>query len=159
MMASLADEVHHILSDAYPENSAAFAANNTALQSQLGMIDSDIKAMLRSVQTGPFITMHHVTAYLENAYGVSAIGTILPHAEGQLSAGRLRDLQEEAKAQDVSCLFYEPEFSRDIAIQLAQDLGIKAVLLDPLGTSLEEGASVNDYWQQMKISLRDCFTS
>ena len=159
LMASVAEEITDELSDHYPEKSAVFEANNEALQRQLAMIDGDIKTLLSQLQTGPFITMHHVTAYLEDAYNLNSIGTILPHAEGQLSAGRLRELQDEAKKQGVSCLFYEPEFSRDIANQLAQDLGVEAVLLDPLGSTLAPGADVADYWQLMKTSLKDCFTS
>ena len=159
MMASVAEEVTHILADHYPENSAVFEANNEALQSQLQMIDAEMKAELARLQTGPFITMHHVTAYLEAAYDLSSIGAILPHAEGQLSAGRLRDLQEDAREQGIACLFYEPEFSRDIATQLASDLGVKAILLDPLGSTLGQDADIADYWQLTKTSLRDCFTS
>ena len=159
VMALVADEVAHILSARYPEQQSSFEANSIALQAELATIDDDIKTMLAAVQTGPFITMHHVTAYLEDAYNLSSVGAILPHAEGQISAGHLRALEQKAREQNVACLFYEPEFSQKIATQLAQDLEVKAVLLDPLGSQLGEGADISDYWQQMKQSLEACFTS
>ena len=158
-MALVAGEVAHILAARYPEQQSSFEANSIALQAELATIDDDIKTMLAAVQTGPFITMHHVTAYLEDAYNLSSVGAILPHAEGQISAGHLRALEQKAREQNVACLFYEPEFSQKIATQLAQDLEVKAVLLDPLGSQLGEGADISDYWQQMKQSLEACFTS
>ena len=159
VMALVADEVAHILSARYPEQQSSFEANSIALQVEIATIDDDIKTMLAAVQTGPFITMHHVTAYLEDAYNLSSVGAILLHAEGQISAGHLRALEQKAREQNVACLFYEPEFSQKIATQLAQDLEVKAVLLDPLGSQLGEGADISDYWQQMKQSLEACFTS
>ena len=159
VMALVADEVAHILSARYPEQQSSFEANSIALQAELATIDDNIKTMLAAVQTGPFITMHHVTAYLEDAYNLSSVGAILLHAEGQISAGHLRALEQKAREQNVACLFYEPEFSQKIATQLAQDLEVKAVLLDPLGSQLGEGADISDYWQQMKQSLEACFTS
>ena len=159
VMALVADEVAHILSDRYPEQQSSFEANSIALQAELATIDDDIKTLLAAVQTGPFITMHHVTAYLEDAYNLSSVGAILPHAEGQISAGHLRALEQKAREQNVACLFYEPEFSQKIATQLAQDLEVNAVLLDPLGSQLGEEADIGDYWQQVKQSLEGCFTS
>ena len=147
------------LSERFPEQKAVFAKNSADLQNELMQIDEAMKEMLTGLNSAPFITMHHVTAYLEDAYNLDSIGAILPHAEGQLSAGHLRDLQDKVADAKAACLFYEPEFSQDIAIQLADDLKIEAVLLDPLGATLSDKATIADYWQQLKSSLQSCFSS
>ena len=158
-MVAITKELEAELTERFPENQAVFAKNSADLQNELTQIDDDIKETLARLKTAPFITMHHVTAYLEDAYNLTSIGAVLPHAEGQISAGHLRDLQDKAADAQAACIFYEPEFSRDVAIQLASDLKIKAVLLDPLGATLADKAMVADYWQQMKSSLQSCFSS
>ena len=158
-MVAITKELETELSQRFPEKQDVFAKNSAELQNELTQIDRGMKAMLAERETAPFITMHHVTAYLEDAYNLTSIGAVLPHAEGQLSAGHLRDLQDKAAKAKAACLFYEPEFSQDIAIQLANDLEIEAVLLDPLGATLSSEATITDYWQQMKSSLQSCFSS
>ena len=158
-MVAITKELEAELSERFPEQKAVFAENSADLQNELMHIDEAMKEMLAGLNSAPFITMHHVTAYLEDAYNLDSIGAILPHAEGQLSAGHLRDLQDKAADAKAACLFYEPEFSQDIAIQLADDLKIEAVLLDPLGATLSDKATIADYWQQLKSSLQSCFSS
>ena len=158
-MVAITKELEAELSERFPEQKAVFAKNSADLQNELMQIDEAMKEMLAGLNSAPFITMHHVTAYLEDAYNLDSIGAILPHAEGQLSAGHLRDLQDKAADAKAACLFYEPEFSQDIAIQLADDLKIEAVLLDPLGATLSDKATIADYWQQLKSSLQSCFSS
>lgn len=158
-MVAITKELEAELTERFPEKQAVLAKNSADLQNELTQIDEDMKEMLAGLKTAPFITMHHVTAYLEDAYNLSSIGAVLPHAEGQISAGHLRDLQDKAADAQAACVFYEPEFSRDVAIQLASDLKIKAVLLDPLGATLADKAMIADYWQQMKSSLQSCFSS
>ena len=158
-MVAITKELEAELSERFPEQKAVFAKNRADLQNELMQIDEAMKEMLAGLNSAPFITMHHVTAYLEDAYNLDSIGAILPHAEGQLSAGHLRDLQDKAADAKAACLFYEPEFSQDIAIQLADDLKIEAVLLDPLGATLSDKATIADYWQQLKSSLQSCFSS
>jgi len=158
-MVAITKELEAELSERFPEQKAVFAKNSADLQNELMHIDEAMKEMLAGLNSAPFITMHHVTAYLEDAYNLDSIGAILPHAEGQLSAGHLRDLQDKAADAKAACLFYEPEFSQDIAIQLADDLKIEAVLLDPLGATLSDKATIADYWQQLKSSLQSCFSS
>ena len=158
-MLAITKELEAELTESFPEKQAVLAKNSADLQNELTQIDKAMKEMLAELTIAPFITMHHVTAYLEDAYNLTSIGAVLPHAEGQLSAGYLRDLQDEAAEAKAACLFYEPEFSQDIAIQLANDLKIEAILLDPLGATLASEATITDYWQQMKSSLQDCFSS
>ena len=158
-MVAITKELEAELSERFPEQKAVFAENSADLQNELMHIDEAMKEMLAGLNSAPFITMHHVTAYLEDAYNLDSIGAILPHAEGQLSAGHLRDLQDKVADAKAACLFYEPEFSQDIAIQLADDLKIEAVLLDPLGATLSDKATIADYWQQLKSSLQSCFSS
>ena len=158
-MLAITKELEAELTERFPEKQAVLAKNSADLQNELTQIDKAMKEMLAELTIAPFITMHHVTAYLEDAYNLTSIGAVLPHAEGQLSAGYLRNLQDEAAEAKAACLFYEPEFSQDIAIQLANDLKIEAILLDPLGATLASEATITDYWQQMKSSLQDCFSS
>ena len=71
---------------------------------------------------------------------------------GEPSAARVKQLQEEAKADGVTTVFYETLVSDKTAKTLAQDAGLKTDVLDPL-EGITDKSKGGDYIEVMRSNL------
>ena len=158
-MVDIAEVIYQTLLARLPEQETQLAENYQQLLSALDEADIALNALFREGQSYHFIAMHDNTLYLEESYPLEASGFILTHDHGKPSAGMLRDLQTQAKADDVACVFTEPQVNDKLAREVATDLELELVSLDPLGASLDENSQVSDYWALVVNNMKDCFTS
>ena len=158
-MVDIAEVIYQTLVARLPEQETQLAGNYQQLLSALDEADIALNALFKEGQSYHFIAMHDNTLYLEESYPLEASGFILTHDHGKPSAGMLRDLQTQAKADDVACVFTEPQVNDKLAREVATDLELELVSLDPLGASLDENSQVSDYWALVVNNMKDCFTS
>jgi len=158
-MVDIAEVIYQTLVARLPEQETQLAENYQQLLSALDEADIALNALFKEGQSYHFIAMHDNTLYLEESYPLEASGFILTHDHGKPSAGMLRDLQTHAKADDVACVFTEPQVNDKLAREVATDLNLQLVSLDPLGASLDENSQVSDFWALVVKNMKDCFTS
>ena len=158
-MVDIAEVIYQTLLARLPEQETQLADNYQQLLSALDEADMALNALFEEGQSYHFIAMHDNTLYLEESYPIEASGFILTHDHGRPSAGMLRDLQRHAKEDDVACVLTEPQVNDKLAREVATDLELQLVTLDPLGASLDENSQVSDYWALVVKSMKDCFTS
>ena len=156
VMAEAGKVIADRLSEASPSHSAIFQQNYQKLAVDLDKITQELKADFRDAPMAPFIAFHDATRYFEAEFGVTAAGVILIHVDEKPSAKALRDLHHLAEETALSCVFFEPEYSQKQARQIASDIGLKAVLLDPLGSQLPDEASLEDYYKAVQASFENC---
>ena len=158
-MVDIAEVIYETLLARLPEQETQLADNYQQLLSALDEADMALNALFEEGKSYHFIAMHDNTLYLEERYPLEVSGFILTHDHGKPSAGMLRDLQTHAKTDDVACVFTEPQVNDKLAREVAADLELQLVSLDPLGASLDENSQVSDYWALVVKSMKDCFTS
>ncbi|CAM5438726.1 High-affinity zinc uptake system protein ZnuA OS=Streptomyces tendae OX=1932 GN=GUR47_09880 PE=3 SV=1 [Streptomyces tendae] len=130
--AEIAEGVAQAFEKADPDHAADYRENAEALAKKLGGLDTAFKNGLAKTDTKVFFTNHAAFGYLAERYGLTqeAINGLDPESEP--SPARIKELQQEARADGVTTVFYETLVSDKTAKTLAKDAGLKTDVLDPL---------------------------
>lgn len=139
-----------------PERAERYQANLKALEARLKALDSDLRAKLSTVAKKPFIVFHDAYAYLENRYGLNAVGSVRVAPERAPGAKRLHELRSKIQTGGAVCLFSEPQYPDRLLASVTEGLSVRTGRLDPLGSALPEG---KDQYFGMMRGLADSLTS
>jgi zinc transport system substrate-binding protein len=113
-----------------PENADTYQSNAAAFQDELMQLDTEIRDSLAQVQGKSFIVYHPAMGYFASDYGLNMIAL---EEEGKEAApGRLEEVIDQAKKENIKVIFYQAEMDSKQARTLAQELGGKAELIAPL---------------------------
>ncbi|MEW2446390.1 zinc ABC transporter substrate-binding protein [Streptomyces parvulus] len=151
--AEIAEGVAKSFEKADPDHADAYRANADALAEKLGDLDTAFKDGLANTDTKVFFTNHAAFGYLAERYGLTqeAINGLDPESEP--SPARIKELQEEARADGVTTVFYETLVSDKTARTLAKDAGLKTDVLDPL-EGITDKSKGDDYVGVMEANLK-----
>ncbi|MEV0171714.1 zinc ABC transporter substrate-binding protein [Streptomyces sp. NPDC050803] len=151
--AQVAEGVGKAFEKADPDNAADYKKNTADLVKKLGDLNTQFEDGLKNTETKVFFTNHAAFSYLAERYGLTmeAISGLDPESEP--SAARMKELQEEAKADGVTTVFYETLVSDKTAKTLADDAGLKTDVLDPL-EGITDKSRGDDYFQVMESNLK-----
>lgn len=151
-VATIAAAVATQLSTIDPEHAADYAANAKALQADLTTLDESFTTGLASCERTKFITSHTAFGYLAKRYGLDQIGISGLSPEAEPSPSRIAEVQGEAKEHGVTTIFYETLVSPAVAQSMADDLGLKTDVLDPI-EGITDASKGQDYLAIMKANL------
>jgi zinc transport system substrate-binding protein len=150
-MARIAEHVRDALTEARPAEAAAFAANTTKLLADLDALDAGIKADLTGCRIQPFVTSHAAFGYLAERYGLTQVGIRGLEPDVEPSAARLAEVQAIVRDKHVTTIFFEALVSPVVSQSVANDLGLKTDVLDPLeGITADSRGS--DYLEVMRAN-------
>ncbi|MFD0270987.1 metal ABC transporter substrate-binding protein [Streptomyces sp. NPDC127106] len=152
--AEVAKGVGAALEKADPEHAADYRKNTDELVGKLTALDTEFKDGLKNTASRTFITAHAAFGYLAERYGLDQEGISGVDPESEPSPARMKELQELAKKENVSTVFFETLASDKTAKTLARDTGLKTDVLDPLEgiTDTSQGA---DYFEVMRSNLKN----
>lgn len=107
----------------YADGAAAFAAEMTALDIELG-------ERLAGLAGRRFLVFHPSWGYFARAYGLEQVAI---EADGKEPGARaLAALIASARAEGVRAVFVQAQFSRALADRVAAEIGAEVVVADPL---------------------------
>ncbi|MFJ4562655.1 metal ABC transporter substrate-binding protein [Streptomyces caelestis] len=151
--AEVAEGVGKAFEKADPDHAADYKKNTAALVKKLNDLNGEFENGLKDTKTKVFFTNHAAFGYLAERYGLTqeAISGLDPESEP--SAARVRELQQEAKADGVTTVFYETLVSDKTAKTLAKDAKLKTDVLDPL-EGITDKSRGDDYFQVMEANLK-----
>ncbi|MFD8414372.1 metal ABC transporter substrate-binding protein [Streptomyces sp. NPDC059650] len=152
--AEVAKGVGAALEKADPDHAADYRKNTDELVGKLTALDAEFKNGLQNTASRTFITTHAAFGYLAERYGLDQEGISGVDPESEPSPARMKELQELAKKENVSTVFFETLASDKTAKSLATDTGLKTDVLDPLEgiTDQSQGA---DYFEVMRSNLKN----
>ncbi|MFD3697605.1 metal ABC transporter substrate-binding protein [Streptomyces sp. NPDC058646] len=152
--AEIAQGVGKAFEKADPEHAADYKKNADQLVGLLNGLDTEFKEGLKDTGTKTFITTHAAFGHLAGRYGLEQEGIAGVDPESEPSPARMKELQEVAKKDNVSTVFFETLASDKTAKTLAADTGLKTDVLDPLEgiTDTSQGA---DYFEVMRSNLKN----
>jgi len=119
-----------------PENTVRYQRNLQKLLSRVSQLSLKIDADLQGNRQ-PFITYHDAYQYFEAEHALNQVDSISFDEEAGISLKHLRHIEASIKNNAIRCLLYQPP-KPDIVDTLAEQTGIKAFALDPLGLDLED---------------------
>jgi zinc transport system substrate-binding protein len=136
-------------SEVSPENSSIFETNLAKFVAELETLDQKFLTGLASCERDLIVTSHAAFGYLADAYSLTqeAIAGLSPESEP--TPKRLNEIGKEAKADGTTTIFFETLASPKVAQTLADDLNIKAAVLDPI-EGISEGQT---YFSIMESNL------
>lgn len=123
-----------------PENAERYRKNAVNGQVELLGLTAEIGAILRPVQSHPFVTFHDAFQYFEVQFGLRNVGFVTLSDATNASPARVAALRERLAAQDVQCAFGEPGVDMGILQGIDAGNGLTTAVLDPLGRDLPIGA-------------------
>jgi len=137
-------------------NGATFERNRDVLIARIDALDAAIAAQVEPVRDRSFIVFHDAYQYFERHYGLNAAGSITLDPALSPGARRVQELRGRLQADDVACLFTEPQFRPALAETLVAGTTTRLGELDPVGSNIEPGP---DAWFTLMQNLADNLTT
>ena len=122
--------IRDFLSSEDPQNSNYYEANAQEYIAELQRIDTDLKKQFSTIENKGFFCYHPAFGYFADDYD------LIMHpleAEGKdATAKRLAELVDLAKKESIKVIFYQAEIDSSQTLSFANEIGGKALKLDPL---------------------------
>ncbi|WP_173084193.1 metal ABC transporter substrate-binding protein [Phytohabitans rumicis] len=150
-LATIGDKVAERLGQADPDRAADYTARAATLRSELETLDKEYAEGLKTCQRREIVTSHSAFGYLAERYNLEQIGITGLTPEAEPSPQRLAEVAEEAKEHKATTIFFETLVSPKVADTIAQEVGAKTAVLDPI-EGLQAG-STDDYFSVMRKNL------
>jgi zinc transport system substrate-binding protein len=117
-----------------PQNADFYMSNAKAYISSLRKLDEDIKKEVDAFSRKNFVAFHSAFQYFAKRYGLNQAATIEEFPGKEPSPRYIAGVIQTIRDLGVTAIFSEPQFSPKIVDVIANDLGIKVRILDPVET-------------------------
>jgi zinc transport system substrate-binding protein len=155
-LAAVGQAVADELAAVDPEHADEYAAGAQRLGQQLDELDQEFADGLAACQGATLVTSHAAFGYLADRYSLEQVGISELDPEVEPSPARLREIGDIVEERGVTTLFSETLVSPKVTETLADDLGVRTAVLDPLeGLSEEATAAGDDYASVMRANLAE----
>ncbi|RIY33450.1 hypothetical protein CKF54_02820 [Psittacicella hinzii] len=127
------------LIEIYPDKKETILSNLADFNQQLTLTNKELQELLTPNKMSNFYVYHDAYTYFETAYNFQSKnrGAIYFNVNVDPSVKVINELNNKAKEDNVKVIFTEPQFNQGIANKLAQSIGAKLGVLDPLGVDLK----------------------
>jgi zinc transport system substrate-binding protein len=136
--------------DADPAHREQYEANYKDYVAQLAALDQEIKQHARQWRLRDYVSFHPAFSYFAQRYGLNDVGTIETSPGREPTPRHLQDLVTAIRHYGIKVVFAEPQLNPRVAEVIAQEAGVKVLMLDPMGGRPPYG---DDYLQLMRYNL------
>lgn len=119
-----------------PQNAEVYSQNAKNYTSELKELDSYISTSLQDLRTDKFITFHSAFGYFADDYSLSQCA--LEEHGKETTAKRFAEVVDLAKEENIRVIFYQAEGSKKQAQSFSEEIGGRAVMLEPLSPDYTE---------------------
>lgn len=132
----MAESMAAVLKEEDAANAAVYEKNLQAVTAALAALDAELKAALTPFKSQTFLVYHPAFGYFANAYGLrqEAVET----GGKSPSPKQLRTLISKAKKETARVIFVQPQFDRKNAETVANAIGGRVAVLDPMAENVPE---------------------
>jgi zinc transport system substrate-binding protein len=148
----LLPRLRDFLASLVPSQADSVRARASAVADSLTALDADIRAELGRAPRRRFIATHDAWAYFAARYGLTSVGNVYERPGDEPSAQSLARLIDEARRAGVTTILAEPQLAETAAEAVAKELGVKVLVVDPLGGPNVQGRS--SYFAMMRANAR-----
>ncbi|MBF8193196.1 zinc ABC transporter substrate-binding protein [Nonomuraea sp. K274] len=152
-LATVATKLGERLAAADAAHAQAYRDRAAKTAAALEAVDKEFAAGLGTCRTKTLVTAHEAFGYLADRYRLKQVGVTLD-PETEPSPARLSEVAKLAKAEGVTTIFTESLVSPKVAEVLANQVGAKTAVLDPL-----ESKPSGDYLSAMRDNLKTLQTA
>lgn len=131
-----AETVAEALMEADPDGREAYSRNLEELQRELTDLQEELSGILADARGSAFVVFHPSWGYFADEFGLVQLPI---EVEGQEpSPSELADLVDEARSLEVPVVLVAPQFSRRTAEAVADEIGARVEVADPLARNWSE---------------------
>ncbi len=129
------EAIRDALIEVDPENGEGYRDNAAALIAELRGLDAWIEERSAAFTRRKFVAFHSSWVYFARRYGLEMVGVVEELPGKEPGAAAIAALVDAIRAEGVSVIFVEPQFSPRAAEAVAEASGggVQVVVLDPLG--------------------------
>lgn len=150
----MARAIERGLAGAFPERALQLKENADALVSDLARLDAEYRAGLATCEVRLAITNHAAYGYLASRYNFTELAISGLEPEGQPDPRTMSRIIDEARARNVTVIFFEDLVSPDLAEAIASEVGATTRVLSPIESiAAERVAQGADYFTLMRENL------
>jgi zinc transport system substrate-binding protein len=132
----MVENMYESLVEIDPQNKDYYTKNKDEYIKQLDELDENITQILSEKNNTKILVYHTAWAYFCRDYDLQQISI---EAEGkEPTAQDIANLIDQAKKENISVIFVSPEFSSSNAKVIADEIGGKVVVVDPLSENYLE---------------------
>lgn len=154
LMQGKAETLRDTLSELDPEHAADYNRNAQAVIADLKALDNSFIDGLAQCEQDTIIVSHDAFAYLGKRYHITVQPILGINPNATPSARTLADLSNLATTKSIDTIFFEALVSPDIAETLANEVGARALVLNPLeGLTAEQATTGENYISIMQNNL------
>lgn len=137
MVRQMAAKIVDAFAKADPAHAKTYAANLHAYLKEIDALDAQIKGLFAGVPAGQrtFLVFHPAWGYFARDYGLTQ--SAIEFEGKEPSPRHLAGIISQAKAKGVKAVFVQPQMSQRTAGTIAQAIGGKLVVADPLAENWE----------------------
>ncbi|MDR1859711.1 MAG: zinc ABC transporter substrate-binding protein [Bacteroidales bacterium] len=132
----IAVETCRALSETFPADKTLFEHNLAAFQVEIDLLDRQLQSIISKTVKHSFLIFHPALGYFARRYGLEQIPMELDGKEP--SPRRLRELIDMARDSALHTVFIQKEFDVKNARQLADEIGGRVEIIDPLAEKWNE---------------------
>jgi len=148
------DTISKAIKQLDPKNKNQYEKNAEDFKSQLVNLDQLYKESVDQAKKKEFVTQHAAFGYLAKQYGLTQIPIAGLSPDVEPTLGKLKELTEVTKKKHVKVIYFEGLTSSKVAQTLANEIGAKTEVLNPLeGLTKEEQEKGLDYIDVMEKNL------
>ena len=149
------ENIKNAFVEADPENKDYYEQNYETYAKKFDQLDQDYKDGLADTKSKDLITSHQAFGYLCQAYGLNQIGIEGLSPDSEPDASRMDEIIKFAKENNVKTIFFEELVSPKVAETIADEIGAKTAVLNPLeGLTEDEINAGEDYFSVMETNLQ-----
>jgi len=125
-----AETIYEALAKLDAAHAKDFQDNLNAFLADIDALDAEIRETLAGVEQRSFIVFHPSWGYFARDYGLE----MMPIEAGgqEPSAAELAEMIARAREEGIKVIFTQPEFSKEAAETIADEIGGEVLLISPL---------------------------
>lgn len=128
-LLQMAANAYEVIQRTYPD-STKYEINYRKLQQKLMDLDSAVTRKIEASGVRKFVIYHPAFTYYARDYGLQQVA--IEEDGKEPSARHLARLIETARKENVRNIFFQSQFPASVVEVIANDIGAKAVQIDPL---------------------------
>ncbi len=149
-----ADLIAAILAKADPANAALYTANAAAAKAGIDADTETLSRRLDAVRGKQFVVFHDAYQYFERRFDMPSSGALSISNARKPSPARLAAIRDHVAKNRITCIFAEPQFNAGVVTAVSEGAGIKAGVMDPLGSARAPG---RDFYSALMNDLATAF--
>jgi len=143
------------LIQADPGCAATYRRNAATTITQLQTLNREIASQLKPYQGKTFVAFHDVAPYFADRYGLRAV-FVVDVPEISPSPADLQRVIKTVRSSQLKAVLSEPQQGQRSFNALAQDLGVKISVFDPLETgTVQDSQDPQTYWRTMRRNVAE----